>query len=209
MIYTDKDRTIALAAIFQCSGLVHELAAKGCAEESFVSACIDSLFVVSPGSVSEVYSPKDVLFGFKLLKAILKKSSDVKNKHILRYALMLIKLSKTMKKNKSVQDYIGEQIKQILRQREYLEKSGKEFDNIVITRLATLYRESISTLLPRIHVIGKSQHLHNEKNTHKIRALLLSGIRAAVLWQQTGGKSLHLVLPWKRKPILNILDGYV
>ena len=50
-----------------------------------------------------------------------------------------------------------------------------------------LYQDTISTLGPKIMVSGEQPHLSNERNANKVRALLLAGIRSAVLWKQCGG----------------------
>jgi high frequency lysogenization protein len=42
------------------------------------------------------------------------------------------------------------------------------------------------------------QRLQNENLAAKIRVLLFAGVRAAVLWQQCGGKRWHLLFQRKR-----------
>ena len=55
------------------------------------------------------------------------------------------------------------------------------------TKLGHLYKETISTLGPKIIVSGEQPYLSNENNASKVRAVLLAGIRSAVLWRQCGG----------------------
>jgi high frequency lysogenization protein len=43
-------------------------------------------------------------------------------------------------------------------------------------------------------VRGEPLHLQNPDNATRIRVALLAGIRAAVLWRQTGGKKWQLLL---------------
>ncbi len=64
----------------------------------------------------------------------------------------------------------------------------------MITSLANIYRNCVSHLSPRIMVSGQPEHLNNELIAAKIRATLLSGIRAAVLWRQCGGTKPGLLL---------------
>ena len=47
---------------------------------------------------------------------------------------------------------------------------------------------------PRIIVQGDQGYLSNPDNAARIRALLLAGIRAAVLWRQAGGTRWNLIL---------------
>ena len=56
----------------------------------------------------------------------------------------------------------------------------------------------ISPLGPRIQVTGAPQVLQNSQVQSKVRATLLAGIRAAVLWQQVGGGRLQLMFSRQR-----------
>ena len=47
-------------------------------------------------------------------------------------------------------------------------------------------------------VSGNPSHLKRHAVAARIRALLLAGIRAAVLWRQSGGGRLHMLLLRKR-----------
>jgi len=69
---------------------------------------------------------------------------------------------------------------------------------IVAARLARLYVDTISTLQPRIVVEGNPQFLRQETQVAHIRALLLSAIRAAVLWRQLGGSQWRLIFRRKQ-----------
>jgi high frequency lysogenization protein len=42
-------------------------------------------------------------------------------------------------------------------------------------------------------VNGEQQYLSNPDNVNRIRALLLAGIRAGVLWHQVGGRRWHIL----------------
>ncbi|MCU7886274.1 MAG: lysogenization regulator HflD, partial [Candidatus Thiodiazotropha sp. (ex Lucinoma annulata)] len=80
----------------------------------------------------------------------------------------------------------------------------------ILGALADIYAVNISNLTPRIMVSGEPVYLQNSDNVNKIRALLLSGIRAATLWRQTGGRRRQLLLVRRRytdacKELLNKL----
>jgi high frequency lysogenization protein len=64
----------------------------------------------------------------------------------------------------------------------------------VIARMADIYQRTLSQLKPRIQVFGDQHFLEQPDNVNKIRALLLSGIRAAVLWRQKGGRRWQIIL---------------
>ena len=69
--------------------------------------------------------------------------------------------------------------------------------------LADLYSEVISSLSPRIMVKGQPLYLQNPDTQRRIRALLLAGIRSAVLWKQLGGNRFLLV--FQRKRLLSVV----
>lgn len=68
----------------------------------------------------------------------------------------------------------------------------------VIANIADLYSRTISELGPRIMVNGEQHHLTNTTISNKIRTVLLSGIRSAVLWQQLGGRRWHILFTRSR-----------
>jgi high frequency lysogenization protein len=70
---------------------------------------------------------------------------------------------------------------------------GIEHTNVT-ANIADIYSSTLSQLKYRIHVQGNRQYLENEIGINKVRALLLSGIRAAILWQQVGGRLYQLLL---------------
>jgi high frequency lysogenization protein len=63
----------------------------------------------------------------------------------------------------------------------------------VIAALDGLYQTTVSTFSFRIQVGGDPRHLQNTENAARIRALLLAGIRSALLWRQVGGKRWHML----------------
>ena len=79
-------------------------------------------------------------------------------------------------------------------------KSGMSYlqQDLIFEQLATLYQVTISKLPYRIQVQGKKENLRNERVTNRIRALLLGGLRSAVLWYQLGGRRWRLVFYRKR-----------
>jgi high frequency lysogenization protein len=57
----------------------------------------------------------------------------------------------------------------------------------------------------RIQVSGSPQILQRDENAEKVRALLLAGIRSAVLWRQSGGRRWQLIFN-RRKVIHHARD---
>jgi high frequency lysogenization protein len=63
----------------------------------------------------------------------------------------------------------------------------------MISSIASIYSDLISPLGARIQVAGDPSILKIEANQHKVRALLLAGVRSAVLWRQVGGKRRNIL----------------
>jgi len=89
---------------------------------------------------------------------------------------------------------VAEGIEQAKRQLDHFHSSHEN----LIANLSGLYRETLSTFRFRIHVTGSAQHLQNPQNAHKIRALLLCAVRAAILWRQVGGRRWQLLFSRQR-----------
>jgi high frequency lysogenization protein len=89
---------------------------------------------------------------------------------------------------------LGDRIQMLERQLEHFEL----LDEQMLSNLASVYLDVISPVGPRIQVTGTPAVLQQTSNQHKVRALLLSGIRSAVLWRQVGGKRRHLIFGRKK-----------
>lgn len=68
----------------------------------------------------------------------------------------------------------------------------------VQANLADIYHTTVSTLQPRILIVGDQNYLATQAIVNKIRALLLAGIRAVLLWRQCGGQRWKLLLLRKK-----------
>ena len=62
-----------------------------------------------------------------------------------------------------------------------------------LKQLADVYLRYVSSLEPRILVRGEPSYLNAPGNPERIRALLLGGLRAVVLWRQVGGNRINLL----------------
>ena len=84
---------------------------------------------------------------------------------------------------------LGERLGQLERQLAHFDLES----DTIISALAGIYVDVVSPLGPRIQVTGSPAILQNPQVQAKVRATLLAGIRAAVLWQQVGGSRLQLM----------------
>ena len=75
----------------------------------------------------------------------------------------------------------------------------------MLASISGMYQDTLSKLSFRIQVHGDSRFLQQPQVANQVRAILMSGIRAAMLWRQLGGKRWHLI--FKRKALLNALES--
>ncbi len=196
MSHSITDRTIALAAVFQATKLVQEIATTGQIDEQEFETCIQSLFHIDVDKTEEAYGdPSKLRTGFSTLteqlsgKSVSGISDKSKDIHVTKYAACIMILERRLMKNQNMLKTISEGIDRARNQAEHF---SILHDN-VIASLAHVYSETISTIKPRIMVQVEHVYISNPNNANRIRALLLSAIRAAVLWRQCGGTRWQLL----------------
>lgn len=200
------EQTIGLAGLFQAAALVEQIATRGMVSQNSLETSIFSIMQLSPGSTEEIFGSADELaynlhLGFQNLKDMVEKPTAVHNKDITRYALSMIHLEAKLRKNPEMMQTLGQRIGQIVEQARYFSPDNPDALSVpstfchpnVIANIASLYQDTISSFSFRIQVTGDPRHLQNSENAAKIRALLLAGIRSAMLWRQKGGKRWHLL----------------
>ncbi|AOV16952.1 lysogenization regulator HflD [Acidihalobacter aeolianus] len=201
MEHSLHNRTLALAAVFQCAADADQLARTGTLEPGALQPLLQSILVVDADSLEAVYGGTGNLrTGLQVLQRQLDSPERTKTIEVMRYAVSLLHLERRLAKRPEMLARLESGIENAQRQVEYF---GVDHEN-VISSLASLYRETISELGPRIVVRGEQIHLANETVASRIRVLLLAGIRAAVLWRQAGGTRLRLL--FTRKSILREVE---
>ncbi|MEX2474819.1 high frequency lysogenization protein HflD [Marinobacter sp.] len=191
MSRTLYDQTIALAGVFQAAAQVQQVAHNGqCAESSFETS-IRSLFATDPETTLDVYGGelKDLREGLTTLANVLSQQSKQQDVQVLRYALNLVHLESKLNRSKDMMSIVGNRIDQA---RHTASHFGYLHSNL-IANLASVYADTISTFRMRIQVTGEPTILQQEENAARVRALLLAGIRSAVLWRQSGGRRWQLI----------------
>ncbi|HEY9018459.1 high frequency lysogenization protein HflD [Thiomicrospira sp.] len=198
--YTDQDRSLALTGIYQTAKLVFDLATTGKLDEQAYQTSINSLFVDNPSSTLDVYGndAKNIQVGVKTLLSQMgaTDAEEIRNLEVTRYALNLILLERSLAKDNSALDKVANTLDTARNQRAHFD----DWHENVIASIARAYTENVSQLSPRIMVKGQHGHLQKPQNANKIRALLLAGIRSAMLWRQVGGTRWGLL--WNRKKYL-------
>jgi high frequency lysogenization protein len=191
---TDRftDRVIALAALVQAASLVQQIAETGKSNSSEVNTMLSSLLVKDAPDTTAVYGELSALnTGIRELNKQLSKKKEQKDVVLLRYVISLLHLERQLAKHPEMLDIISKELAELPKQIDYF---GDIMAPQVIARMADIYQRTLSQLKPRIQVFGDQHFLEQPDNVNKIRALLLSGIRAAVLWRQKGGRRWQIIL---------------
>jgi len=193
-----KQRTLALAGVFQATELVRQAATHGTWSGYAASTCLESLFAVESDSPQDVYGGTDqVRLGLETLLTILQGENQQLDS--LRYAIGLLQIERKFRRKSAVQNQVGEALIDLSRQYDDLELHEKQ--DLQAKAFADLYSNTISQISPRIVVNGRPQYLQKERTVSWIRTLLFSGLRSAVLWHQLGGGRFSLM--FGRKQILS------
>ena len=191
-----QNRAIALGALFQCVDGVNKIANTGQVDEKLYLSCINSVLKDDAQSAVDLYdSLANLKTGFasmmyQLGSAQVTPDGKPKDMEATRYALGLLHLEKKLHHNPDAFKKVLSGIKDTQKKLEFFDI---QHENITAS-LAEIYASTISQLGPKIMVKGEQTHLANPKNAAKIRALLLAGIRAALLWRQAGGNRWKLLL---------------
>ena len=185
------NRTLALAGLYQSVDLVVQFAWNGRVETESYEACIGSLFKLNPANYEEVYGGiTGITGGLKILRNTLNKQRDAHALERTRYSVMLIFLEKKLSKNPDKIEVLRSGIHSAEAQLEHFDPTHIN----VISNLADIYRTSVSELGPKIMVRGEQTILSHPDNAARIRAMLLAGIRAVILWRQAGGNRWRLFI---------------
>ncbi|WP_413284696.1 high frequency lysogenization protein HflD [Vibrio sp. MA40-2] len=193
MANTLYDRTIAFAGICQAVALVQQVAKDGYCDSDAFKASIKAIINTSPANTLDVFGHEsDLKIGLEcMIKGI---DSTPMGSEVTRYIISLMALERKLNQKSDAMSQLGERLQMIERQANHYDL----FDEQMISNIASIYLEVISPIGPRIQVTGTPSVLQQTSNQHKVRALLLSGIRSTVLWRQVGGKRRHMVFGRKK-----------
>jgi len=200
-----KDKTITLAAICQVAYQVQQVSRTGQITDQDFSILLQSIIETSPINTLAVYGGDlhNIKKGLELLISHLSSDKDTssangnKDPELTRYIISLINLERRLAKQPQQLNALGERINATERQLEHYSLTS----DTLTASFASIYSDIISPLGHKIQVTGEPSILKQNINQYKIRALLLAGIRAAVLWRQVGGKRRHIL--FNRKKIVD------
>jgi high frequency lysogenization protein len=191
-----RDQAIALAGVFQACQLVDNLARTGCIPIDKLSVEINSLLEQNPDSTEAVFSYGEHNAGYNLeigietIQQLFREKHKNRRPDTLRYIIGVMHLQRKVGKDTAMLEQIGLGIERAKVQAEHFTLSHEN----VIANIADVYQNTISTQRFRIQVSGQANHLQQTSVANRVRCLLFAAIRAAILWQQLGGRRWHFLV---------------
>lgn len=191
------ESNIALAGLCQVAALVKQVARKNEFDKQALETSLNSIAITNSDNTEQVFGDTNQLaLGYQTILAQLSNQSDNKDVEVTRYIANLLSIERKLSGNKKAMAALGERISNIQRQQLHLNIS----DSQMLGNLASIYTDVVSPIARKIQVAGDPEILKRPDNQHRVRALLLAGVRAAVLWRQLGGKRRHIL--FNRQQIL-------
>lgn len=193
---------IPLAAICQAARLVNEVAHTGKLDYEQLDPLLESVLMLNAPDVDSIYGGIARLRpGLLTLCDQLNLQTAKRDMQIGRYVANLIQLERHLARNQAMQETMSVRLQQASRLRTH----QPDDDDALLVSLAGIYSDTLSTLPQRIQVTGEARHLQARDNQFRIRALLLCGLRSAVLWRQLGGRRRHFML--NRRMLFDVAKG--
>ena len=190
------DITLALAGICQSARLVQQLAQEGQCNRDALAVSLKSVLETNPTSTLAVFGndPGNLMLGLETLMGVLNANRQGPGAELTRYTLSLMVLERKLSASKGALNTLSDRISQLERQLVHFDLES----DTLMSAMAAIYVDVVSPLGPRIQVTGNAALLQNPAIQARVRAALLAGIRAAVLWQQVGGGRLQLMFSRNR-----------
>lgn len=181
------DISIAFAGVCQGAELVYQLAHKGVVEQDAFRTSLESLLITQPNSSLDVFGNQlsHLTIGLETALAQFGGKAGKIDAEVSRYWIGILTLSRKLNKNPEAKAELARRLQQ-------LERQLPLYDNDIlheqmISNIASIYSDIISPMGSRIQVFGLQNLLSRTDIQNRVRASLLAGIRAGILWQQVGG----------------------
>jgi high frequency lysogenization protein len=192
------ESNIALAALCQAAALVKQIARSNEFDSQALMTSLNSISITNPDNTEQVFGDVNQLaLGYTTLLEQLSNQSSNKDVEVTRYIANLLSIERRLSSSTKTMAALGERISNIQRQQLHLDITDAQ----MLSNLASIYTDVVSPVARKIQVAGDPEILKRPDNQHRVRATLLAGLRAAVLWRQLGGKRRHIL--FSRQQILD------
>ncbi|MCY3768962.1 MAG: DUF489 family protein [Gammaproteobacteria bacterium] len=193
----DKDLTLAFAGMIQSATLVCQLAKQDRYDREALWQSAQSLIRLDTDRTEEVYgSVYGVELGLRKIILLFGSRSEVEDRDIFNYTIFVHQISTRLLKLEKTSRIIHAELEEIRYELHRRDGPGPEPERL-FELLAGLYSRTISYLTPRIIVRGEPDRLQDPATVNRVRTALFSGIRAAYLWNQLGGRRWKIVFQRK------------
>ncbi|MDH5434340.1 MAG: high frequency lysogenization protein HflD [Gammaproteobacteria bacterium] len=189
------DQCIALAAMAQSIRVVQNIAWKGTTNDTDFKAVLVSILKTQAPSAAAIYNGSfELSTGLRILNGYFDPLSGSKDPEFIHLAINLIVSNDQLNKTPKILNSLTKDINWLSEKfnTEDIYTDDEIYQNY-ITECSEVYKKTLSRLSHRIKVNGKPEHLKQSKNQDRVRAALLAGIRACVLWRQLGGTRWHFL----------------
>jgi len=186
----ERDKTLALAGIYQGAALARQLARRGYADQAPLRASVRSILVVDAVNTVSVFGGIE---GLRLgLLSINRQSGSAGDLEVTKYVVALCQLARRFYRSPERVEAVSRELAAI--QEEVAVDGDGDISSQVHERLAELYKANLSQLKPRIIVQGEQGYLGSAHVVAQIRTCLLAAVRAGVLFTQFGGSRWQILL---------------
>ena len=170
-------RSLALAGIFQATRLVQQTARGEPRDSESTAASLGSIFNTDPANIVDVYGGiAGIGTGLEVLVRQLGNVDNSRDMELTRYAVTLIHLESKLKRQPHLLQLIRSGIETC---KQHIEP-GEELQAPVIAMLADIYKQTISTLTPRLLVNGEPTVVAVDERA--LASALKAGTIAAAAW---------------------------
>ena len=165
----------AFAALFLAIDSVRALAERGEVRSEAELTLLPSLLTTNAADIADYYGdPTPLPLGREAYRRTFQQKNDEQN---LRYSAQILHVERRLAKKAALMAVLKERLHAAERQAEHYPVNH---DNLIASFAAT-YQETASKAAGRILISGAPQWLRQPDMVNRIRALLLTGVRAAAL----------------------------
>lgn len=190
-----EQQAMALAGVAQAARIVDQLSKTGSCPNEFLKSSIHSLFAFEAEDTAAVFGGvAGVKLGLHNLMAALADQQAPELRDLLRYFYAILHLERRFAARPEMMEVVHSRLKHSQLQAEHFSDSL----GATCGSLSAIYQDTLSQLSFRIKVTGSAQHLQDTRTADQVRAALLSGVRAAFLWHQLGGRRWKLLVQRRR-----------
>lgn len=183
--------TYALAAMIESAFQIYTIAHTGVVNDQKVDALLRGVLKVEPSTTASVYPKSCLKDGYTYLADVstftAKIASVQATREVTKYLFEFFEITDKYLKETDAREALKQSITQI--RRGLADEVAKGF--YTSSKLSEWYQTHIFNKgVHQIKIFGEKEHLTDPTTITYIRALIVSAIRACVLWKQVGGSQI-------------------